>query len=189
MTLLEWYVARTGGMVAFGLLTLTVVAGLTLSGRARLRTWPRFAVEDVHRFLGVLTGTFVAIHVLALFVDAYLPFSVTQLLIPGTASYRPLPSALGVVGAELLVALAITNHFRTQLGHRLWRRAHYASFAVWGLALLHGVFAGSDTSAGWATALYVGATAAVAAGVVWRLLKPPAAARPVRATRRRMLAS
>ena len=177
MTLLEWYVARAGGMVGFGLLTLTVLAGLTLSGRARLRTWPRFAVEDVHRFLGILTGSFVAIHVFALFLDAYIPFSLRQLLLPGTASYRPLATALGVVGAELLVALAITNRYRKRLGHRLWRRAHYLSFAVWLLALVHGLLAGSDTGAGWATALYVGSTGSVAGALAWRLARPPASAR------------
>jgi predicted ferric reductase len=181
MTLLEWYVARAGGMVGFALLTATVLAGLTLSGRARLSAWPRFAVEDVHRFLGILTGSFVAIHVFALFVDAYIPFSLRQLVLPGASSYRPLATALGVVGAELLVALAITNRYRKQLWHRFWRRAHYLSFAVWLLTLVHGLLAGSDTVAGWATALYVGSTAAVAGALTWRLAKPPAGV-PARAS-------
>ena len=45
-----WYMARAGGILAFVLLTASVVVGLLLSGRARLRSWPRFALEDVHRF-------------------------------------------------------------------------------------------------------------------------------------------
>jgi hypothetical protein len=102
VTLVEWYTARAGGLVAFGLLTLAVLAGLTLSGRAKLRYWPRFAVEDVHRFLGLLTAAFVALHVLALFVDGYMPFSLTQLVVPGAAAYRPFATALGIVAAELL---------------------------------------------------------------------------------------
>ena len=97
MTLFEWYLARASGIVAFVLLTIAVVLGLTLSGRAKLPNWPRFAVEDVHRFAGLLTGTFVSLHVLTLFVDSYLPFSLTQLVVPGTSSYRPLSTALGVV--------------------------------------------------------------------------------------------
>jgi sulfoxide reductase heme-binding subunit YedZ len=117
MTLLEWYVERARGLVGFGLLTLTVHGGLTLSGRA-------------------------------------------------------LATALGVVGAELLVALAITNRYRKLLGHRFWRRAHYLSFAAWLLALVHGLLAGSDTGAGWATALYVRSTAAVGGALTWRLAKP-----------------
>jgi len=105
MTLFEWYLARASGIVAFVLLTIAVVLGLTLSGRAKLPNWPRFAVEDVHRFAGLLTGTFVSLHVLTLFVDSYLPFSLTQLVVPGASTYRPLSTALGVVAAELLLAL------------------------------------------------------------------------------------
>ena len=54
-----WYAARAGGMLAFVLLTASVVAGLLLSGRVRLGRWPRFALEDVHGFLGLLAGSFI----------------------------------------------------------------------------------------------------------------------------------
>ena len=177
MSLFEWYLARASGIVAFVLLTIAVVLGLTLSGRAKLPNWPRFAVEDVHRFAGLLTGTFVSLHVLTLFVDSYVPFSLTQLVVPGTSSYRPLSTALGVVAAELLLALAITNRYRKRLSYRFWRRAHYLNFAVWGLALLHGIFAGTDRGAPWADALYGCSAATVAGFVAWRAsggLRPPA---------------
>ena len=132
MTIIEWEIARASGIAAFALLTITVALGLMLSGRAQSRSWPRFAVEDVHRFAGLLTGAFVVLHLLTLFVDAYMPFSLRQLLIPGASSYRPLATALGVVGAELLLALAIANRYRKRLSYRLWRRTHYLEFAVWG---------------------------------------------------------
>ena len=133
-----WYTARAGGMLTFALLTASVVLGLALSGRARLKHWPRFAVEDVHRFAGLLAGTFVGIHVLALLLDTYVPFSLAQILVPGTASYRPLETALGVVSLELLAALAVANRYRKRLPYSFWRHAHYLEFAVWALALVHG---------------------------------------------------
>jgi sulfoxide reductase heme-binding subunit YedZ len=170
-----WYTARAGGLVAFVLLTLATLAGLLLAGRAQNTRWPRFAVEDVHRFLGLLTGTFIGLHVAVLLVDSYLPFSIAQLAVPGLSSYRPLPTALGVVGAELLFALALTNRFRARIPYAFWRRAHYVNFAVWALALAHGVTAGADGDTVWALALYAGCGSAVAAASVWRALR----ARPV----------
>ena len=59
---MTWYVVRAGGMVALVLLTASVVLGITLSGRARLRRWPRFALEDVHGFAGTLAGIFIGLH-------------------------------------------------------------------------------------------------------------------------------
>jgi methionine sulfoxide reductase heme-binding subunit len=163
-----WYTARAGGMLSFALLTASVVLGLTLSGRARLKHWPRFAVEDVHRFAGLLAGAFVGIHVLALLLDSYVPFSLSQILVPGTASYRPLPTALGVVALELLAALAVANRYRKRLSYRFWRRAHYLEFGVWGLALVHGITSGTDSGTGWALAVYALAAGTVAGLVVWR---------------------
>ena len=177
MTLFEWYLARASGIVAFVLLTIAVILGLTLSGRARLRYWPRFAVEDVHRFAGLLTGVFVALHLLVLFADSYVPFSLTQLVVPGASSYRPLATAVGVVAAELLVALAIANRYRKRLSYRFWRRTHYLNFAVWGLALAHGLATGTDRGAAWSDVLYGCSAAAVAGFLVFRVggLRPPAA--------------
>lgn len=163
-----WYTARAGGMLGFALLTASVVLGLVLSGRARLKRWPRFAVEDVHRFAGLLAGAFVGIHVLALLVDTYVPFSLSQILVPGTASYRPLPTALGVVAVELLAALAVANRYRKRLSYRFWRRTHYLNFAVWALALVHGITSGTDSGTVWAVALYAVAAGSVAGLLVWR---------------------
>ena len=170
-TAVTWYVVRAGGLVAFALLTVATVLGLLLSGRAHLPGWPRFAVEDVHRFVGLATAAFVGIHGVGLLVDDYLPFSLTQLLVPGTAPYRPLATALGVVALELLVALALTNRFRDRLSYTFWRRAHYGNFAVWALALLHGITAGTDSREPWALTLYAVSAASVAGLTVWRVLR------------------
>jgi methionine sulfoxide reductase heme-binding subunit len=164
-----WYVARAGGMLAYLLLSSSVVAGLLLSGRARLKHWPRFAVEDVHRFLGILAGTFILIHGSALLVDSYLPFSLPQLLVPGTAPYRPLPVALGIVAAELLAALALTNRYRKRLPYSIWRWAHYLNFAVWALALVHGLTAGTDETSLWALLFYAGSAWLVLALLLYRV--------------------
>ena len=104
---IDWYTARAAGIVAYLLLTAVVLVGLTLAGRLTVPGWPKFAVTDVHRFGGLLVGTFVSLHVLTIAMDNYTPFSLTELLVPFTAHYRPLWTGLGIVGAELLVALAM----------------------------------------------------------------------------------
>ena len=165
-----WYAARSGGMLAFALLTVSVVLGLALSGRARLKRWPRFAVEDVHRFVGMLACAFVGIHVAGILADSYVPFSLSQVLVPFTSSYRPLATGLGVVSLELLAALALANRFRQRLSYRFWRRTHYLEFAVWTLALVHGIASGTDSGTSWGILLYGVAAGAVAGLTAWRAL-------------------
>jgi predicted ferric reductase len=166
-----WYVARAGGVLAFALLTITVLLGVLLAGRKTLPRWPRFAVEDVHRFANLLTWSFVGLHVVALLADTFIGFSVADVLVPFASHHRRAATAAGVVGAEFLAALAITNAYRDRLPYAVWRRAHYLNFAVWTLALVHGVAAGTDSPAAWADALYVIAAASVACATTWRVVR------------------
>jgi sulfoxide reductase heme-binding subunit YedZ len=159
-------------MLSFVLLTASVVLGLLLSNKASLKRWPRFAFEDVHRFVGLLAGAFILIHVGALLVDGYMPFSLANVLVPGTAPYRPLAVAAGVISAELLAALALANRYRRSLSYRIWRRTHYLNFAVWVLAFVHGLTAGTDTGSGWALAMYLVAASLVAGLTAGRFVAP-----------------
>jgi sulfoxide reductase heme-binding subunit YedZ len=163
-----WYAARASGVAAYVVLSVVVALGLTLGGKAQNRRWPRFSMEDIHRFGGLLVGSLIGVHVLAIAVDSFLPFSVTQLLVPFTASYRPIWTGLGIAAAELLVALAITNHYRRRLPYRFWRRAHYLNFAVWAFASLHGLMGGTDRGAVWLAILYGVSVATVLMLLLWR---------------------
>jgi methionine sulfoxide reductase heme-binding subunit len=163
-----WYAARAGGLVAYVVLTTGMVVGIALAGH-KVRRLPRFAVEDVHRFLGLLAGVFISIHIAGILLDTVVPFSLAQVLIPFTADYRPLTTGLGIVAMEVLVALALTNRFRRKLPHRVWRTLHGLNFVVWVLASAHGVLTGTDRDQVWVQALYAVSAAAVVGALVWRL--------------------
>jgi methionine sulfoxide reductase heme-binding subunit len=163
-----WYAARASGVAAYVVLTLVVSLGLGLGGKVQTRRWPRFSVEDIHRFGGLLVGSLIGVHVLTIAMDSFLPFSLLQLLVPFTSSYRPIWTGLGVAAAEMLLALAITNHYRRRLRYSFWRKAHYLNFAVWALASLHGLLAGTDRGATWLALLYAVAVATIVMLLLWR---------------------
>lgn len=166
---IAWYVVRAGGVLGFVLLSFGVLLGLSLSARRAPARWPRFALEEVHRYVGLLTGAFVSIHVGGLLLDSYLGLGLADLVVPGLAPYRPFWTAVGVVALELMLALALTNHYRKRLPYAFWRRAHAVNFLVWSFVLLHGIAAGSDSDARWAVAVYVLAAGAVAGATAHRV--------------------
>jgi sulfoxide reductase heme-binding subunit YedZ len=163
-----WYAARAGGVLAYLLVSASVLAGILLAGKKRVPGFPRFAVEDVHRFLGILAALFIAIHVAGIALDTYVPFSLSQLVVPFTSSYRPLATGLGIVALELLLAVSVTNRLRSRLPYRFWRRAHYATLAVWLLATVHGILAGTDRDQTWLVWLYALTVALVAGAAALR---------------------
>ena len=169
---IDWYAARAAGVVAYLILSVVVTFGLTMAGQARLARWPRFAIEEVHRLGGILVGVLVTLHIVTIAIDSWLPFSLTSLVVPGISRYRPLWVAFGIVAAELLLALAVTNHYRHRLiPYAVWRRIHYLNFAVWAGATVHGLGSGTDRNAAWLLVVYASAVAVVAGAIVWRFAR------------------
>jgi len=140
-----WYVARAGGIVAWALAAASVVWGLALSTRA-LRGTPRPAwIFDLHRFLGGLALIFTGVHVVAILLDGYVHFGLVEVLVPLTGTWRPVAVAWGIVGLYLLLAVELTSLARARISKRLWRRVHFASFALFAASTVHAVTAGTDS--------------------------------------------
>jgi methionine sulfoxide reductase heme-binding subunit len=172
-----WYFARASGVVAYLLLSASVIAGTLMSARGRL-VWPRFAVEELHRFLTILTGVFIVIHGGSLLLDRVVPISLAQELVPFSSPYRPFAVGLGVTAAELMAAVGLTNMVRARLPRHVWRRAHYLTIAVWAFASLHGVLAGSDRGDPWFAGVVASAACAVLFAFALRARTALAAAQP-----------
>ena len=167
-----WLLARSAGLTAYVLLTLSVLAGLVLKSRPsrRLRA---AAVTDLHKTLALTSIAALALHGVALVLDTTVKITVPALLVPGLVSYRPAAVAAGVAGGWLLVAITSSFWLRRRIGVAVWRRLHWLTYALFALATAHGITAGSDAYQPWARDLYLGAVGAVAAATVWRALVRP----------------
>jgi methionine sulfoxide reductase heme-binding subunit len=164
-----WYFARGSGTVSLGLLTLTVILGITTSTRWATERWPRLVVAGLHRNLSLLSVVFLVLHVGSVVVDGYVPIRWLDAVVPFGSSYHPLWLGLGAIAFDVLIALVVTSLLRVRLGRRVWRAVHWAAYACWPLALLHGLGIGSDHRQAWLLLLDGLAVCAVAAAVWWRL--------------------
>jgi sulfoxide reductase heme-binding subunit YedZ len=168
-----WLLARSSGLLAYALLTASVLAGLVVKARPLGRSVSPAAVVDVHRFLALLGLGALALHGAALVLDDAVDIGLAALLVPGAAPYRPLATALGVLAAELMVLVYLSFSLRRRIGAKAWRGLHWLTYLIFALATVHGLAAGSDSGRMWALALYGAAVGAVLAAYAWRLLVPP----------------
>ena len=114
-TKLWWYVSRSAGIVSWTLVALAVLWGLALSTRALGKNPSGPWLLDVHRFLGGISVLFVLVHMLGLFMDTYVPFSLTQLLVPYAKDYKAGAVAWGIVAFYVLLAVEGTSLLRKHL--------------------------------------------------------------------------
>ena len=156
-------------MVVMILLTASVALGILTNGRFTTAGVPRFVTSSLHRNLSLLTVVFLVLHIVTAVVDSFAHLGLKDALIPFASSYRPLWMGLGVLAAELFLALVVTSLVRGVLGYRAWWLIHLLAYVSWPLALLHGIGTGSDTRAWWALAINAGCVAAVLAALAWRV--------------------
>lgn len=169
-----WYLSRTTGVVAYGLLSASMLLGLLLSTRLAQR-WPGAATAlDLHRHTSLLGLALSALHALVLLGDRHTPFSPLALAVPFASSHEPFSVGLGQVALYGAVLVTLSSYARRRLGPRGFRVVHLTSYAVFCLSLAHGLALGTDRSVMFGGAL-------VAAGVsllaLFRLLRSRTPAR------------
>ncbi len=167
-----WYVARSSGLVAWGLAALSVLWGLLLStkvmGKKARPNW----LLDLHRFLGGLTVVFIAVHLVGLFLDPYVNFGAAQLFIPFASTWKPSAVAWGIVAFYLLLAVEITSLLRRRIPKKWWKAVHMSSYGIFVFGTVHLLTGGTDRHSQLLLWTVAGMSGAVAAMTLYRIVTP-----------------
>ncbi len=135
-----WFLMRSGGLVAAGLLTVAVLVAVL---GPLLRPTARLTAVSVHRAAAVTGSLLIVAHVVLAVLDAWIPLDWPAALLPGLAGWQRWGVGLGALALDLLVVVLLTTALRYR-GPGLWRRAHLLAYPVWALAIGHGLLVGSD---------------------------------------------
>ena len=164
-----WFLTRASGMVALVLLTASVALGVVTSvGWSSVR-FPRFVTIGLHRNLSLIAMCFLGLHIATTVVDSYAPIGWLDAVLPFRSPYRTLWLSLGALSFDALIAVMVTSLWRRHMNYRAWKAVHWASWAAWLVAVLHGLGTGTDTTNGWAQLIYVACAALVLAACWWRI--------------------
>ncbi len=164
-----WYLTRSTGFVSLVILTAVVVLGIMSTAGWSSRTWPRFVTQGLHRNLTVLSLAVIVVHIVTTVADGFAPIGFLDAVVPFHSPYRPIWLGFGALSFDLLLAVTITSAVRRHIGYRTWKFVHWASYAMWPMAVVHGLGTGSDTRL--SPVLFVNALCvlAVLGAVAWRL--------------------
>jgi sulfoxide reductase heme-binding subunit YedZ len=183
--MLTWIILRAAGIGAYLLLFGTVAWGLIGTANLGGKRIPRNTATLVHQFLSVGALLLLGVHLGGLLLDAFVPFAPLDLLVPLRATFKPVAVAIGIVTMYLMIVVLGSSWMRKKVGPKWWRRLHILAVPMFALAMMHGVFAGTDTLRPWMWWTYVGTGGIVVFLVLVRGLtaglKPQRAARPAHA--------
>ena len=165
-----WYLSRGTGMVAFTLLSLSLVLGIVSRRPDGAFSLPRFVIAGLHRNVSLLLTAFIAVHVATAILDPYAGLRLVNAVAPFTSSYRPFWVGLGAVALDLIAAVIVTSLVRARLGLRSWRAVHWAVYAIWPIAVVHALGTGSDVRSGLLLVVGSASFAVAIAAVAGRVL-------------------
>ncbi|OZI11044.1 ferric reductase [Bacillaceae bacterium SAS-127] len=148
-----WEWIRASGMTAYLLLFIANVAGMMFKGNISSKKG-RPILLMVHQTAGWLALLLSAFHAMTLLFDHYVPYTITELLIPFTAANEPLASAAGTLAFYIVVLLFFSSDVMKEIGRKWWRAIHFLALPAYVLALIHGVLIGSDSGTIWVIVFY-----------------------------------
>jgi sulfoxide reductase heme-binding subunit YedZ len=179
---LWWLVSRAAGIVALGLISMSVLIGLAMATKILRRPGLNRKLARLHEHAALISLAAIVVHGASLLGDRWLHPGFEALLVPFAIAYRPLYTALGIVAAYLAALLGLSFYARRRIGARLWRKLHRATVLVWVLGVIHTIGAGSDASSLWLRATMLVTGAPIVFLALRRALHhgPPTAARAAR---------
>jgi predicted ferric reductase len=142
----NWNLLRAAGIGAYVMLFLSVSWGLVATTTPFGKRVSKPSSTLVHQFMSTCGLFLLAIHMGALLIDAFMPFRVADLFVPMAATYRPAAVTLGIVAMYLLVFVIVASWLRKPIGTTWWKRTHLLAIPTFALSLLHGLFAGTDST-------------------------------------------
>ena len=168
MNELLWYTSRATGVASVVLLTVVLMLGVVMSGRRRPHGESATIVTVLHRSLSLGMTVFLGAHIATAIAETYVSIDAISAVLPFTSGYEPLWVGLGTIAFDILLAVVVTSLVRRRLPERAWRRVHLLAYALWPIAVVHGLALGTSDQP-----ILRGATVACGVvgilGVVWRL--------------------
>ena len=159
-----WYLTRSSAIIAFVLLTGSVVMGVAATRRTPA-WWPRFASQALHRNMTLLALGFLVLHITTTVLDSYVSVSWFAAVVPFASGYRTLWVTAGTIAGDLMIVLIVSSLARVRFGYARWRALHWLAYVAWPMALVHFLGTGTDARSGWGLMLALGCLIAVLGAV------------------------
>lgn len=141
---LMWYLNRSTGVVTIVLLTITTVLGVLAIGGRPAGRLPRFVTQAFHRNVALLAMLLLVFHLVTAVLDEFVEIKWYEAFVPFVGTFEPMWVGFGAIAVDLMIIVILTSLFRTRMKHNLWRGIHITAYAMWALAIGHGIGVGTD---------------------------------------------
>ncbi len=128
------------GLAAISLLTLNILIGLLLSTKYNpVRKWPHRRVNtlQLHNWTGYTALAVSLVHPVLILFSSTAHFRFIDIVYPINAPKQPYVNTIGSLALYLLLITVVTSYFRLEIGRKIWKPLHFATYALFALYAVH----------------------------------------------------
>lgn len=164
-----WDLSRATGLVATCFFAGSILLGIVARSGRSVAGLGRFGVSQLHRTLALTGVGLIAVHVTTLLFDPYAQLKLLDVVLPFTGTYRPFYLGLGTLAVDLLAVVVVVALLRHRVGPTAFRVTHWAVYALFPIAVIHGLGTGTDAGTLWSRSIVAACVLVVCVAVGWRL--------------------
>ncbi len=166
-----WYLSRGSAIASYWVLWLAMAMGIIITNKMA-QIWPGIPpAYEVHQYTSLFGMALALFHAFILTGDHYIHYTVAQVLVPfASQNYRPTWVGLGQTAFYIWALVNLSFYVRKRIGKKAWRWIHFASYASFLGAMVHGIYSGTDTTSTVIQVLYWVSGASLLFLTVYRVL-------------------
>jgi sulfoxide reductase heme-binding subunit YedZ len=132
-------VAQLSARLAYATMCATLCWGVLIATGWANKLSGRQGLRNSHMVLATMALTFGSLHAVAFTLLQLNPFTYLQLLVP-FANGGLFRHALGILGLEIMLTIAITAGLRKKVYYRKWLRLHQLAYVAVAVTVVHSWF-------------------------------------------------
>jgi len=141
---LPWYIVRASGFVAFSLLYLSILLGLTIRVPFLHKLFaPLYAMQG-HCWIAFQAILFALIHGVMLMFDTYTKFRFVDVFIMYASPISPGLVAFGIAAFYLMIIVTASSYARKFISQKTWRTMHFLNIILYIFVIIHAYKLGTD---------------------------------------------
>ncbi|MFQ3544837.1 ferric reductase-like transmembrane domain-containing protein [Halobacillus rhizosphaerae] len=168
MVITTWEWARASGLTSFGLLFLSIFAGFLHSSPSTPKSWKGY-LYPFHQITGWIGFLVIIFHGVILLYDHYVNYHWYEVFVPFMSDEHRFLAGLGTLSLYGVFLILLSSDMMKRVKRSLWKKIHLFSLPAYLLALIHGLFMGSD-HADSILLLYGGTSVMLIAAFLWKRL-------------------
>ncbi|NOV02331.1 ferric reductase [Paenibacillus planticolens] len=140
-----WQLIRSIGIVSYLFLAIGICLGIFYSMPVLPIAWKKHMYK-LHNIF-TLAGTGIGLlHGIITVIDAYMPYTWSEVLIPFTSKQHPVLNGFGTLAGYFMLLVIFTTDLRNMLKKPVWFVLHLMAYPSFFMAFIHGYYLGTDTN-------------------------------------------